>query len=131
MACTATGVMRPINNRNQILTTSAATYGFRIVNRTTGEVVLNPTDFKLRFFIRNVIDGEIVCSREGSNPPVNCQIEEDGKIICFLPKDTFREGRLCIETEISTPWAGFPPNGKLERQRVWDTGCIYINGRGL
>jgi hypothetical protein len=130
MSCAANGVSTPFNKRYEFLTSSDEVYPL-VFRDKDKNIILNPTDFAVKFFINNRIDVELICYREGSNAPVNCEITEDGKVICYLPKDTFVEGELLYEANTSKQWTGFPPSGIFTRQRIIRSGFVYILGRKI
>jgi hypothetical protein len=89
-----------------------------------GNKIANPTDFHLRFFVRNRT-AEVVCSREGGGTPENCEIDAEGNIQCFLPKNTFVPGPLWMEDMDVVPCSGFD-DGTFENIGRHDLKITYI-----
>jgi hypothetical protein len=90
----------------------------------TGEKIVNPTDFRLRFYVQGRT-AEVICSRSGSGAPKNCKVDEGGKITCFLPKNTFSPGRLIMEDMDAVPCDGFD-DGDFETVGRYNTEIIFI-----
>jgi hypothetical protein len=91
-----------------------------------GHVMTNPTDFILAFYIENR-KGIVTCSRSGGGQPVNCKIDTDGKVTCFLPKNSFCEGCLMFEVKWTVNEADFP-GGTFTFRGKFNTNVRYEEG---
>jgi len=123
--------MKNLKKENERLVNEDIVIRYRFIDENTGDVIVDPTDFALRFYIkgrRKAPDNsfnEVVCSKHGDAYPVNCEIDTNGYIYCFLPKNTFYPGRLIIETLNAFPHTGFE-DGDWEVIERGDTGVNYI-----
>ena len=116
--------METIKQEHERLTREDVIIQAQFGEEDTEQVVIDPTDFHLRFFVRGRT-AEVLCSRDGSEPPQNCRIEEDGTVTCFLPKNTFPPGPLWLEDMDTTPEHGFE-DGTFETIGRMPTGIEYI-----
>lgn len=128
MGCTATGTMTPYNKINEFLIGSDEVYPAEFKDKN-GDRILDPTDFAIEFFIENRTNVSWICYRDGAGAPVNCEIQGDGTVLFYLPKDTFVEGALLCEINTSKEWTGYPPSGIFTRKKIMYTGFRYIQGR--
>jgi len=122
--------MKSLKKENERFVSEDVVIKYWFVNEKTGAVITAPTDFKLVFFIqdkRKEIDmsySEVVCERQGNGEPINCKIDADGMIYCYLPQDTFYPGRLILEFYSAVPSSGFA-NGSWDFVERYDTGVFY------
>ena len=117
--------MRPLKSEKERLIYEDVIYITWFEDEETGAKISNPPDFKLRFYVKGR-KAEVICQRQGDNPPTNCTIDEEGNIICFLPKNTFGPGRLWMEDMNAVECNGFPDNDYETIER-WDTEIDYID----
>jgi len=117
--------MKSIKKENERLTYEDVIYVTWFEDEAAGEKITNPPDFRLRFYVRNRT-AEVICSRKGSGEPVNCKIDNEGNIYCFLPKNTFSHGALWMEDMDAVPCPGFD-DGDFETVGRNDTEIIYID----
>ena len=116
--------MKQIKDENQRLTREDVIYMTWFVDEETEIKVINPTNFKLRFFTHGCKG--VVCSRDGVGVPQNCEIDSEGNVFCFLPKNTFLPGCLFIESMDTVDCDGFD-DGDFETIEPYKTKVTYID----
>ena len=128
MKCVATGQMTQVNSEFEILTSSSVAYELWF-EEEDGSRIANPVNFAIRFFVFNRTV-EWICSIDGDGIMLNCEVQEDGTVLCLIPADQFPAGRLMFEVNTTTAWDGFPNDNMFSQDNVFDTGYVYIDGRG-
>ena len=116
--------MKNIKKDNERLINEAVICVAWLEDDVTREKTNNPTDFHLRFYVEHRTE-EVICSRDAGGTPENCTIDNEGNIICCLPKNTFFPGRLLMEDMDAVACAGFQ-SGIYETIGRIDTEIIYI-----
>lgn len=116
--------MKLLKKEKERLTREDVMIIVRLIDEDTEAVITDPQDFHLRFYVRGYT-AQVICSREAGGVSENCRVESDGRIICFLEKNTFMEGRLLLEDLDKVAESGFA-DGDFETIERIDTGIIYI-----
>lgn len=117
--------MEPIKKDNERLVNEDVIYKTWYTDEVTKEKIINPTDFRIRFFVPPYTR-EVICSRSGAGAPINCEISSEGDIFCFLPENTFLPGRLHMEDIDVVDCSGFA-DGNYKTIEVYPTKLTYID----
>jgi len=116
--------MKSIKKDNERLISEDVMCVVWLEDESTHEKAIDPADFHFRFYVEHRTE-EVICSREKGGAPLNCSIDNEGNITCYLPKNTFQPGRLLMEDMDTIACDGYE-DGDFETIGRNDTEIIYI-----